>query len=105
MSAKIEHDVEFFIDWYNRRNPICDGGKCNAIGKCVMNPWGEGGMQNPMPKRAEIMEGLAEITVKANQKIAELFKTENDDELPLESPTFELKMLECLSAKYVDSFR
>lgn len=97
-----KYDVEFFKQEYDRNNPICDGAKCNVIDQCVMDLWEK---DTPRPvrkaKREEIMQGLAELSVKINQEIAELFRRVNDGKLPTEPPVFKLVLLHCESHKAV----
>jgi len=87
------YGVEFFKQEYGKRNMICDGTKCDVIGNCVVDPWGKEG---PV-----IVQRLAEISVKTNQEIAELFRKVNAGKLPAEPPIFKLVMHHCPSHKSV----
>jgi len=88
-----KYDIEFFKKEYGKRNMICDGTKCNAIENCVMHPWRKEG--------PALVQGLAEITVKSNQEITELFKKLNAGQLPKGVPVFKLVMYHCPSHKAV----
>lgn len=92
--------VKSFVDEYDKKNPICDGTKCDVIRSCVMNPWREkqsGFVETE--ERKKIIQGLAEITVRANQKIARLFKSVNNGQLPKKPPVFKLVLTDCSSHK------
>ena len=92
--------VKSFADDYDRKNPICDGTKCDVIGSCVMNPWrkSQSGFVETK-ERKKIIQGLAEITVRANQEIARLFESVNNGQLPKKPPVFKLVMIDCSSHK------
>lgn len=92
--------VKSFADDYDRKNPICDGIKCDVIGSCVMKPWKDNqpGLVEK-EERKEIIQGLAEITVRANQEIARLFESVNNGQLPKKPPVFKLVMIDCSSHK------
>jgi len=104
---EVSNEVKFFKEDYDRNNPICDGTKCTAVHNCIMKVWD---LDKPgfveTETRRKIIQKLAEITVKANQEIAELFnqvKNASGAPLPKESPTFKLVMIQCPSQKFAET--